>query len=347
MEIEILNNSSLSRWKQLLEKLSNSFSDVFYLPNYYKTFELHENAEFFCFVFVLNGFIILYPFFKKPISEFDLGGNYFDIFNAYGYGGAISNSPNVPENVINSFNKEFDKWCADNNIVTELIRDNPLHPLRIREANYSKIRTNVYAEPFDDNNLSRIARKEVRLSLKKGLDYEIDPEMKNLDRFIELYNQSAMRLKMRKYYLFDKSYFQNVKENLSDCARLINIYCKDKIISSLLLFYCGKKGDLHLTGSDFDFMDHRPNDLLYKVALDDARSNNIEILCLGGGTSTNPEDGLFRFKKKFGKIFKDVFIGKKIFYPDKYSILTKLWEEKYPHLKEAHKCFLQKYRLTE
>ena len=54
-----------------------------------------------------------------------------------------------------------------------------------------------------------------------------------------------------------------------------------------------------------------PNDLLYKAAIERAKELDMKFVSIGGGTTTDLNDGLFRFKSKYGNIVKDVFIGKK------------------------------------
>jgi serine/alanine adding enzyme len=347
MTLQVFNKDSIFQWEKTLDGFPSGNKDIFYTPNYYLTYEDHENAEIHCAYFKKNGVEILYPFFKKQIDEFDLGGIYFDIFNAYGYGGAISNSLYLPDEDLKEFNEEFDQWCVENNIISELTRANPLHESQIRDADYLKTRTNVYAEPLKDNNLSKHGKNDVKLARNKGLTIVKDQGLQELETFYELYLKTAERLQMKAYYFFQLSYFQSIKSLLSDFSSLIHIYFEEKVIASALIFYYGKRGAIHLAGSDFEYRNKRPNDLLYFAIIEDAKKHGIETLCLGGGTSTDPNDGLFRFKGKFGRLQKDVHIGKKILNPEKCSELTILWETKYPSLKDKYKSFLQKYRLTE
>ena len=153
MDVEVYTLNDIQKWHALLKEIPEMYQDIYFLPQYYQTWEQHEQAIPYCLVYKKQGIIIAYSFFKKIINEFNLSADYFDIFSAYGYGGIISNVEFVPKDIIAEFNATFMEWCTSNNIIAELIRCHPLLPKEtnhLRPAQYVEVRTNVYILPFNN-----------------------------------------------------------------------------------------------------------------------------------------------------------------------------------------------------
>ena len=349
MKVEIFSLQSKEKWEKVLTTFPDERTDIYYTPEYYQTWLEHEDGEAFCFFFEEDEYRLLYPFFRKEIFEFELNETYYDIFNAYGYGGVLSNSNSIPEVILKSFNEEFNKWCRENNIVAEFIRENPLFNSFIREAKYDKVRRNVYIKLNESEYIlpSRTARQNVNKAIKSGLKPVIDKELKSMPDFIRLYTKTAMRLGMDKYYHFGELYFNNIKNYLGKDTTLINIEFDNKIIASTIFFKYQKTGNCHLAASDFDYKQFRMNDLMFNTAIDFANQLGCNTLCIGGGTSTDPRDSLFKFKEKFGNLPLDVYVGKKVINEEIYEELVKKWEEKNFEIKDDYKNYFLKYRIRK
>jgi hypothetical protein len=87
-------------------------------------------------------------------------------------------------------------------------------------------------------------------------------------------------------------------------------------------------------------------DLLYYSAIEQSKKLGLDILTIGGGTTNNPDDSLFRFKCKFSDYITDVMIGKKIINQEIYNKIVNQWKLKYPELIETYNSFFLKYRQT-
>ena len=345
MEFKVLTTQDKNLWHEYLNRIPDELKDIYYLPEYLETWKEHEQAEIYCAVAEQNQAIVLYPFFKKEIKEFELaGGPWFDLSSAYGYGGAIIYDPAGEGQIKNDFNHEFDQWCIRENIVAEFIRENPILNNQLRLAEYVPVRNNVYIELGQDYEIAnRHVKKNLRKAARNGLSYKWDPELKYIEDYKKLYNASFNRLEMDSYYLFPDSYYNKVSEIFAKHSGLVNIYLDNKIINSMLVFYGFDKFICHLIGTDYNYFEFRPNDLVYKASIDIAKEMNMKYISMGGGIVK--DDNLFRFKEKFGNLVRDVYIGKKIIHQDIYSELCSAWENKYPQLAESKKSFFLKYRI--
>jgi len=335
-------------WAEALKRIPSENSDINFLPKWYKSWQEYEQATPQCIVAEMDGIIFVYPFFIKPIQGYDLDKTFYDIQTAYGYGGVITNHTGIQDSVIDKFNREVNSWLIDNNVVAEFIREHPLLYQCRRDADYTRVRQNVYIEPSAEYIIpEKKARQNIHKTLNnKDISVFIDDELVYLDEFIRLYNLNTSRLNMNKYYYFTDEYFFKIRLLLRENTKLIHILYKNKIINSVIFLHHGNKGTLHLAGSDHEFQVLRTNDLMYYSAINLSYKMGLDILNIGGGTSTNEDDSLFNFKKKFSNVHRDVMVGKKIINQPVYKNLIEQWKSGYPELEDKYKNFFLKYRQT-
>lgn len=349
MNFEILDKNNLQRWQKILTRFPKEKLDIYFTPNYYRTWVAHEDAEPFCIYAKCTDTEFLYPFFKKEINRYGLNGVYYDIYTAYGYGGVISNCDSIPKYILNKFNARFDDWCKEEGVVAEFIRESPLVNEKqgfVREAEYSVVRQNVYVKINKDYTISSDgAKKSIKRAIKSNLVAEIDDKLKTVKDFAQLYNPAVKRLKMDKYYLFPQDYYDNVIKFLSGNAKIINIRLNNEIIASAFYLHYSDKGSYHLAASNPDFRKFCSNDLLLKTMIDHSVYLGKNILTLGGGTTNDSRDSLFVFKSKFGNMIKDVYIGKRIHDSGIYNKLCNIWLRESPDLQGQYKNFFLKYRI--
>lgn len=333
-------------WKHALNNIPILNKDINYLQEWYQTWIDHEKSEPRCISATIDGFSFVYPFFIKRIEGYDLPGEYFDIQSAYGYGGVITSDRKVSHKADVKFNRLVDEWLHDNHIIAEFIRDNPLFSFYRRNALYSIVRTNVYVETNPGYTIpDKNTRKNVAKAVESGAQVMFDDSCEHLDQLIRLYKLNANRINMHSYYHFDESYFVNVKNTLSEFVTLIHIVFNDKFVGSALYLKYSDKGTLHLTGSDMTYQGLRINDLLFKAAIDLSIDQKVTILNLGGGTTANIDDSLFRFKSKYSRHHKNVMVGKNIIDAKQYQEVVRQWSIRNPGLSKKYENYFLKYRL--
>ncbi len=345
MDLKVLSAES-NEWEKALEHIPVSNKDLNYTPQWFRSWIEHEKAEPFCLYLEFEGYHILYPFFLSKITNYDLNHDYFDIQSAYGYGGVIANSNHIPPFIEAKFNSLTDEWLHDNNVIAEFIRENPLIKSIKRDASYSIVRQNVYVETNSDYKIpDKQARQNVNKAINNGLTILYDTDLNYLQEFTDLYKKTADRLEMLPYYHFENSYFDNILKLLKEYTTLIHILLNDQIIASGLYFLYNDRATLHLVGSDANCLNLRANDLLYSAAIQFSIKGGAKTLNVGGGTSNDPADTLFRFKSKYSKIWKPVMIGKKILNSEVFNKLTDYWEKGHPQLVDKYEKYFLKYRI--
>lgn len=331
-------------WGTILESFPAHLTDLYYLPQWYQSWAQHEHAEALCLYCEVDGYRFLYPFFKKKIENYDLKDDFYDIQSAYGYGGVIANKELIPAKVEKQFNDIISAWLLDNNVIAEFIRENPLISNVRRHAEYDCVRQNIYIETTKNYRIpDKQARQNIAKALSSNLSIMFDYNMEYLDEFIKLYKLTQQRLNMHQYYDFSSSYFESIKELLAEYSTLIFIVNNGQIIAGGLYISRHEKASLHLTASKVEYQILRANDLLYFGAIQLSLKNGVAILNVGGGTSNDPNDSLFRFKKKYSDNLKEVRIGKIIHNKEIYEKLTHDWEINHPSLLAKYDNYFLKY----
>ena len=83
--------------------------------------------------------------------------------------------------------------------------------------------------------------------------------------------------------------------------------------------------------------------MLWKVACE-MHKEGVKEFHLGGGSNSDEENSLFKFKRTFSPNEKQFSIGKIIFNINAYNSICSEWAEKNPEKARIYKNHLLKYR---
>lgn len=286
-------------------------------------------------------------YFKGKIES----NKYFDIETPYGYGGIIFEDAKKEDFQDYYFQKT--KWAFARGIISEFIRFNPLlgnFKYVDIKSTVSNIKSTVYIDlrPEDELmlELSSKNRNMVRKAQREGIEIvEIEPfeNLEEVNNFIQLYIETMKRNKAEDFYYFSREYFYNFLKNMKDKCKLFCAKIEGKTIASSIIIFNNKNIHYYLSGSDRNYMNLAPNNLLlFKISIW-AYNKGYKKFHLGGGVSDN--DTLFLFKKQFnprGGVLP-YYIGRVIFDNKKFDYLVGL-RKKYDSNFDLEKPFLIKYR---
>ena len=344
---------TMDAWRDVVDRFPPSCKDVYYGPDYYRTWMDHESADPMCLHIISDGIDFLYPFFRAPIERRQTLSAVYDIFSAYGYGGMIASIPahQIPATCLAKVNDEVDAWCARNGVIAEFVRQNPLFSNQcgpLRRAYNVTVRRNVYRR-YDTAVAitSASARRNVKKAVRCGLRARVDTAMETLEDFDRLYADTATRVGMPPYYHFGDTYSSAVSRCLNGDAMLLNIEHEDMVVASSMVFQTGPFTTYHLSGSDARYQKYYPNDLLLATLVEMADSGADAVLSFGGGLGNADDDALFAFKNRFGNMVLPVTVGKNIHDERAYAELCETWALNYPHLRERYENHVLKYRMTQ
>jgi Uncharacterized protein involved in methicillin resistance len=325
-----------------------SQKDVYFTEEYIRLYENPSKKEkSICFVAQEKGKCMLFPYLERCFEYF--GNTYKDFETVYGYGGPIYNT--VDQNFHTQSSKEMFNLLKSQNYVAGFIR---FHPLLknyqgfavgkdIYDRNTVALDISLSEDDIWANEIHTKNRNVIKKGEKNGLKFYADYDFIFLDDFKLLYNKTMDKLSADDFYYFGDQYYNNFKKNITNS--FIGIVKKDdKVISAAIFMYEGKYAHYHLSGSDRNYLLLQPNNfMLYKAALE-LKKCGAEIFHLGGGTTSDENDSLLCFKKKFSKHLYEFHIGKIVFNEGLYESICQDWAQKNPDKDEKYKCFLLKYK---
>ena len=298
--------------------------DIYFEPNYGKLYEKMENGVSQFYEFSNEYGTITNLFIKREIPiSLENGKRYFDVTTPYGYGGPIIQEviDDKEEEIVQAYYEDFEKYCLENNIISEFIR---FHPL-FENENFFKsvyevkplrktVGTNLKAfdDPFQEE-FSKSARKNTRRALRDGVTYQINEKPESIDEFLEIYYATMDRNDADDYYYFDHEYFKKCLEYFPENIITVKAIHEEETIAMGFYFVYGKYIHTHLSGTLDEYLNLSPAYILRYALTEWGKENGYHIIHHGGAPSNDENDSLFRFKKRFGEHTEFNFsIGRKI-----------------------------------
>jgi|SRR5690625_1817950 len=304
--------------------------DIYFDSNYGKLYEEIEDGRAIVYDYDSSNGKIRHSFIKREIPFKINDQNFYDIVTPYGYGGPLILESDNKNQLVTEFEREFQNYCDQNNIVSEFIR---FHPILANYKEFQDIYYTIYLRntvgtslKYDENpfniEFSKSTRKTVRRSFKSGLSYRIIEQPQDLSTFMKIYYSTMSRNNASGYYYFDEKYFEKCLKYFKQNMILVEVVYDGKVIASSINFRSNNTVHVHLSGTLTDYINMSPAYIIKFGTLEWAKENGMKLIHYGGGTSNNQNDSLYNFKKKFTKNTEFEFhIGKKVWNQDIYNSL--------------------------
>ena len=136
---------------------------------------------------------------------------------------------------------------------------------------------------------------------------------------MEIYYSTMDRDGADDYYYFKPEYFQEMLEKFRGHITTGKVFLADKLIAMGVYFRYGKYLHAHLSGTLSEYLEYSPAYILKYALAIYGHEQGFEVIHYGGGSSRSEENGLYKFKREFGKntVF-DFYIAKKVWNEDIY-----------------------------
>ena len=349
MSLKIYSLENPEEWNRVV--CSFLEHDVYWLSGYVKAFEIHGDGTPLLFYYedeFVRGInvsmkrdISLDKRFKNKIH----GGELYDLSSPYGYGGWI-----IEGDDFSGLFNEYEKWCINNNIVSEFVRFHPvLENYKFCTESYdvvglgNTITLDLESPEVIWENITSKNRNAIRKAQKNGVRIYNGRFPAIYKKFKEIYDETMVKDKAEEYYFFKEDFYNSILYDLPYNSQVFYAeYEGDIIAASIMLFENGRI-NYHLSGSKRKYSSlAATNLLLYESALWGC-ANGYKTLYLGGGVGSE-EDGLFKFKKSFYRkddMFR-FYIGKKVFSEENYEFLCRLRKEELCCLNKSN--YFPRYR---
>lgn len=313
--------------------------DIYFNKDYGELSTIIDNGECITFECCNKYGIIHNTFIKRKVPWLVGGKQYYDIVTPYGYGGPIIYNAADVKALVDIYEKEFSKYCLENDIVCEFIRYHPIYrnwePFSdIYENTYSRHTVGTNLKDFDDpiqSEYSKSARKEIRKAVKNGVICSVRPCPDDLSAFRHLYEETMTRNNASEQYYFPESYFSFLTTKLKPYVLEVQAKLDGEIIGSEIYFTQGNLMHAHLLGSSEKFLSSCGGALVEATAAQWGKENGYEYIHHGGGRTSAEDDTLYLYKKKFGQNTSfDFYTGKRKWNPDIYNELVLLRRKEGP-----------------
>jgi hypothetical protein len=295
------------RWASILRQTQHDF---YHLPYYAQLAARWEGGRATAFCTSVANQSLIIPLVIRTIPESEGGGpRLFDAISPYGYAG-----PLVPAGVSETgIQDAFDRFVQSGRsqgLVTSFLR---MHPLLGTRGGLLPLHNNAIQTvdhgftvsvdlTLDEQTLDRKLRRDHRRSIRRlvanGFKARVD-EWSDYPVFQKIYRDTMTRLGAADHYIFDESYFSNLRKCLGPSLHICTIIdSAGKVVSAGLFSVHGTISQYHLSGTVAASLSEAPSKLLVREMRNCAKRAGAKVFHLGGGVGAG-RDSLFMFKHGF------------------------------------------------
>ena len=141
-------------------------------------------------------------------------------------------------------------------------------------------------------------RNEINRAVRAEHQFTLDTEWRMLPDVAQLYLQTMKRIDAADYYLFERDYFERLRDALGERGMLATVHIDGEAAAGAVFTEIDGLAQYHLSGSDARFRKQQPTKLLLHEMRQHGHRAGWRALHLGGGAGAS-EDSLFRFKAGF------------------------------------------------
>lgn len=269
-----------------------------------------ENDEITYLSFTSSTTNVFAAFFKRAIND-----GWSELIDPYGYGGFVGEGKLTLTDMNN-----LKIFLKDHSILNLLIRHNPsLHNVEKLPKTHVEFNRKTYviechrhgsAENIDSINAKfrRSLRRAARVPLTVTIE-NLDNSKSNYDRFKVMYRQTMLKRQAANFYFFDDDFFDRLTL-FKYPLKLITVLNAENIIRAAAIIILDKANSLAYYHLGASIGENHEMELLFSKMAHYLHHDGINYLNLGGGLSTDGDDGLSAFKRKLSDLSEDFYVSK-------------------------------------
>lgn len=318
-------------WAAAVQELD---ADVYHLAEYHRACELNREGAAQAFVARDGARVFFHPFLVRRIDSIGaelLEEEWYDLESVYGYSGPLSTTDE--RSFLSAAWALFGDWCAENRVVAEFVRFNPLLGNAAVAAGAFEValdrQTVALTLDRSDQELWRgypsTQRNMVRKARSAGVEIRSVPLASGLDDFRRLYAGTMERLQADERYSFSDAYLEHLAGPLGEKVILKLAALEGRIVAAAMFLLHGLRMHYHLAAGDPAFRSVAAGNLLLHEAAEWGRERGYTVLHLGGGRTPRPDDSLFRFKESISRERLPFFTGRVVHDQQAYASLCNRW----------------------
>lgn len=250
---------------------------------------------------------IIYPFYLIKLSEIEqlgaIGDESKHMISAYGYGGpALLHNTDVD---INAFEELLHGYIRESKIISEFVREDLFTEFKVpRKFDSIKQQDNVVVnltKTHDEliQDYKHSVRKNIKRAESANLHVFFDFNGQMTKDFVEVYHATMSRTNASQSFMIGLERFKEINPYLIEdkIGFYAHVLLSEKVIATELILRSPRSLYSFLGGSNMEYSNLRPSDLLKHKVNTWAIENKICHYVLGGGII--PNDGIYAFKLAF------------------------------------------------
>lgn len=290
-------------WDELVAK--SVCKDFYYLGGYTQFDAKRLAAEASLLVVEDQGDFVGFPILLRPISPGR--SNAVDATCVYGYAGPIFSRSDFDSGLLTRFKSALTHELRSREVVALFARLHPLFDQSPVCDGLGEVRTIGETAAIDlcisEQDQKMQLRSGIRYNLRQAKRHELDvvedPDWRHLKAFLEIYQETMVRVGAANEYWFPPEYYTGLRAALGDKIKLILCFFGATPVAGAIFVESFGIVQWHLGGTRTHGLRMSPMSLLLWKAVELFRGRN-QILHLGGGVRARP-DSVFMFKSGFSK----------------------------------------------
>ncbi len=323
--LRVLTATDQEAWLEVLGR--SGAHDFYHLPQYHRMAEERGEGSARLFVYREGPHEIALPLLLRAIDGADPDG-WKDATSIYGYGGPVSSSDEVPDSVVSNFQSALRATMIEERVVAAFSRLHPLLAQLRLLAGLGECRPGGQTVSIDLTlspeaqrlKYSGSYRTRINKLVRNGVTCTIDPDLRHLAEFVELYHENMRRVNAHASYFFDADYFASLAGKLGSILRLFVARSGDELIAGGLFTLCRGIAQYHLGATGDAYLKLSPMALIMDTVRQWSHAQGARVLHLGGGVGAK-EDSLFCFKAGFSDRRHQFETWRWVIAPDAYKQL--------------------------
>lgn len=305
------DSKSETVWDELVQRSWRY--DFYHLSGYHLLAQENGEGKAVLILFEEGNYFIALPLLLRPISQVRGLESFTDLWDAtsvYGYAGPVYSHPEMPRDLIHSFQEAVSHYLQVEKVVTVFSRLHPLIPQQHLLQGLGSVveggvtvsmdltipperQRNMYRKnhKYNINRLRRLGWQGISC---RGLDCEEDL----LGEFINIYWETMDRVRAKQYYYFDQNYFKKLIQVKGAEVWIFAVHLHGEIGAAGIFTLCNGIVQYHLGGTKARFFKEAPMKLVFDEVRLWANNRGAAVFHLGGGVGGR-EDSLFAFKAGF------------------------------------------------
>ncbi len=321
----------------MLSRLAATGLEDVYFDHRYLALYLGEDGAAEAFVFEDGRDLLFFAYIRRPVPDAPQGRRLYDFETAYGYGGPLATTRDA--GFLGEAWSHFAEHCRATGLVAGFVRFHPLLDSEAFAAGSGIVEVDrretvklTLSRALDEvrGEFSRDNREKLRKGLRRGVVVRRCEGRHALLTFAALYRQRMGELEAQESYFFDDAYFLGI-EGLGPGRHAVYLAeFEDEAIGGALVLLSPRFAHLHLSASRRDRFDLAPNNMLRWGVIEDLVGSSHELLHFGGGPTSDPDDGVLAFKRRFSPERAAAVFGRYVADEATYGALRAAWAARHP-----------------